>query len=85
MAKPESSKKSREDCLIDLTEFENLNSTTADEKPTVDETFSDLALRTPKTSVDENGRPFDQTGATAFCNLDDSGEFTMPHTEDASK
>ncbi len=89
--KSESTKKTREDCLIDLTELDNLNSTTCVDDngrttpPTTskaDETFSALALRTPSTVKNgcvENGLICD-----AFNSLDDSGEFTMPHVEDAT-
>ena len=89
--KSESTKKTREDCLIDLTELENLNSTTCVDQngrktptPTskVDETFSALALRTPSTMKNgcvENGLICD-----TFNSLDDSGEFTMPHVDDVT-
>ena len=80
----DSTKKTREDVLIDLTDLENLNSTNCDDStkmPTGDETFSALALRTPSTSAAENGRIL---GTTAYSNLDDSGEFTMPHVDDVT-
>ena len=93
--KNNSAKKTREDVLIDLTELDNLNSTSCDDSskiptgdesfstklPNGDETFSALALRTPSTSAAENGRIF---GTTGYSNLDDSGEFTMPHVDDVT-
>ena len=85
--------------MIDLTELENLNSTTVDDNgapvpassssarktSAADETFSTLALRTPTSVGDSICRTFDQTGATAFGSLDDSGEFAVPHGTDATE
>ena len=67
-----------------------MNSTTVDENVlstksnvTADETFTTLAMRSSSTTmVDGNSRQFDKT---AFCSLDDSGEFTMPHENDPNK
>lgn len=81
--------KAKVDCLIDLTEMENLNSTSIGDAPvknatmtTGDETFSELALRTPSKNVLENGSLL--KNGVAYNALEDSGEFTLPHGEVSS-